>query len=761
MTFRIFTVLSLFCYVSAGSLLAQDSSKTKHSGSILGFRESRTAEERQLESKFDSFLSKGDLPVWLKRLSARPHHVGSPYDKDNAEFILSLYKSWGFDAKIEEFDCLFPTPKERLLQLVSPDTFTASLQEPPLAEDSTSNQTSEQLPTYNAYSADGDVTAELVYVNYGTPKDYEELDKHGIDVKGKIVISRYGGAWRGIKPKVAYEHGAIGCIIYSDPKDDGYNEGDVYPKGAYRNEHGVQRGSVADMPLYSGDPLTPGIGATKDAKRLSLSEAKTLMKIPVLPISYGDALPLLRSITGPVAPSNWRGALPITYHLGPGASKVHLRAMFNWDIKPVYDVIARIKGSERPDEWIIRGNHHDGWVNGADDPLSGQVATLEEGKGLGQLLKTGWKPKRTIIYCAWDGEEPGLLGSSEWVETHAEELKTNGAVYINSDGNGRGYFNAGGSHTLEPFVNQVVHDVTDPEKHISAWEREKDVALLYGSEEERDRAKSGRDLPLDALGSGSDFTPFLQHAGIAALNIGYGGESGGGSYHSIYDSYSHFTRFIDPTFDYGLALSQTGGRMVLRLADADVLPFVFTPFSDVVAGYAKEVTKLADDMREQTERENKLINDSVYALVADPTQTFVVPKTKDPVPFLNFAPLQNAVSTLQESVKDFEKARKSMNDNSEIYSSPDQLTKIDDAVMRMERALTTSQGLPGRPWYVHEIYAPGMYTGYGVKTLPGIRESIEQRNWGLANDQIVVVAKTLEGYAGELKQAQALLKSNN
>jgi N-acetylated-alpha-linked acidic dipeptidase len=751
--------IAVFVALSACGTSAQDAKKSGDQ-SMIGFRSSRVQEEKDIEAKFDSYIDRADYAPRLKRLSARPHHVGSPYDKQNAEFIDSLYTSWGFDAKIEEFEVLFPTPKFRLLQMTAPDTFSASLSEPPLAEDSTSGLTSEQLPTYNAYSVDGDVSGELVYVNYGVPKDYEELDKHGIDVKGKIVIARYGGSWRGIKPKVAAEHGAIGCIIYSDPKGDGYSEGDVYPKGAYRNEHGVQRGSVADMPLYSGDPLTPGVGATKDAKRLAISDAKTLTKIPVLPISYGDALPLLKNLTGPVAPPEWRGALPITYRLGPGGTKVHLKLAFNWDIKPIYDVIARIKGSERPDEWVIRGNHHDGWVTGAEDPLSGQIAVLEEAKALGQLLKTGWKPKRTIIYCAWDGEEPGLLGSTEWVETHADELKTKAAIYINSDSNGRGFFGAGGSHTLEHFVNQVARDVMDPERHISVLERQRDVALVDGSSDEKKRAEGSGDLPIEALGSGSDFSPFLQHIGISSLNIGYGGESGGGSYHSIYDSYDYYTRFIDPTFEYGVALSETGGRMVLRCADADVLPFKFSSFSEEVSKYAKEVAKLADDMREETEKGNKNIASGAYLMASDPTEVFVVPKPKDPVPFLNFAPLQNAVKHLEQQVKEFEDAQKELGENSKLYSSSDQQEQFDNALIKTERALTTSDGLPRRPWYVHQIYAPGFYTGYSVKTLPGIREAIEQRNWDEANKEIQVVANTIDDYANQLSKTEQFIKSN-
>ncbi len=711
---------------------------------------------RAIETQFDSHMNRDNLRNWMKRLSARPHHVGSPYGKENAEFIAAQFKSWGYETEIETFHVLFPTPKTRVLEMIAPVKFTPSLSEPPLKEDATSSQTNEQLPIYNAYSVDGDVTGELVYVNYGVPRDYEELEQRGIAVKGKIVIARYGGSWRGIKPKVAAEHGAIGCLIYSDPRDDGYFQGDVYPQGAYRNERGAQRGSVADMPLYPGDPLTPFIGATKDAKRLPTKEAPTLTKIPVMPISYSDAKPLLQALGGPVAPESWRGALPITYHCGPGPAKVRLKLEFNWNIAPAYDVIAKIKGSEFPDEWIIRGNHHDAWVNGADDPISGMVATMEEARAIGELVKTGWKPKRTIIYCAWDAEEPGLLGSTEWAEAHADELKNKAVIYINSDSNGRGFLGMGGSHTLEKFINQVARDVVDPQKQISVADRARALRIVRGSPEDRKEARDRKDLPIYALGSGSDYTPFLQHLGIASLNLGYGGEDGGGSYHSVYDSFDHYTRFGDPNFDYGLALAQTAGRAVLRLAEAEVLPFEFINFAETVAKYAREVAKLADDMREETEEKNQRIKDKTFEAVADPEQVYVAPKPMAPVPFLNFAPLQNAVSRLQQNARDYERAMTDLTASGKPI--PVTQTKALNAIlMKTERALTRSEGLPRRPWFIHQIYAPGLYTGYGVKTLPAVREALEQRNWQEAAEQIEIVARVIEGFAGEIDRATTVL----
>ncbi|MBA4184941.1 MAG: M28 family peptidase, partial [Acidobacteria bacterium] len=654
--FRSILNIGLFFLLTC-SILAQSVPTSEKS--LMGFSPENSIRQKALEQKFDSSLKRENLREWLKKMSARPHHVGSPYGKENAEFMLSLFKSWGFNANIEQFDVLFPTPKTRVLEMLAPEKFTAKLSEPAVKEDSTSNQPSEQLPVYNAYSIDGDVTAPLVYVNYGVPADYEELERNGVDVKGKIVIARYGGSWRGIKPKVAAEHGAVGCLIYSDPRNDGFFQGDVYPKGAWRNENGAQRGSVADMPTFPGDPLTPNVGATKNAKRLDRKDAPTITKIPVMPISHSDALPLLRSLEGAVVPENWRGALPITYHFGgTNRTRIHLKLEFNWDIKPAYNVIAKMNGANFPNQWIIRGNHHDAWVNGADDPISGMVALMEEARAVGALAKTGWKPKRTIVYAAWDAEEPGLLGSTEWAEHHAQELKNKTAVYINSDSNGRGFLGVGGSHTLEKFVNEVSRDVIDPQTKISVGERWRASQLVNGSPNSKKEVRERTDLRISALGSGSDYTPFLQHLGIASLNLGYGGEDGGGSYHSVYDSFDHYTRFGDPNFEYGIALAQTAGRMTLRLANADVLPFEFTNFADTVGVYVKEIMTLADTMREETKQMNQMISDGTLKAAQDPKETFVMPKPKSDVPFLNFAPLQNALAKLQESAKNYQKATK-------------------------------------------------------------------------------------------------------
>ncbi|HKW97681.1 MAG TPA: transferrin receptor-like dimerization domain-containing protein [Bryobacteraceae bacterium] len=719
---------------------------------LEGFSADSSTAERGWEARFKAIPSPDNLREYMQRLSAHPHHVGAPYDKDNAEWILSKFKEWGLDAHIENFDVLFPTPRERAVELLEPSHFVAKLQEPPVSVDATSDQQKEQLPTYNAYSIDGDVIAPLVYVNYGIPEDYEELERLGVSVKGAIVIARYGASWRGIKPKVAGEHGAIGCIIYSDPHEDGYFQGDVYPAGAWRPREGAQRGSVMDMPIYPGDPLTPGVGATPDAKRLPVAEAKTITRIPVLPISYGDAQPLLAALKGPIAPPNWRGALPITYHIGPGPAKVHLKVKSNWDIKRLYDVIVRIPGTSEADEWIVRGNHHDAWVNGAEDPVSAANAEMEEARGLSEILKLGWKPKRTIIYCVWDGEEEGLLGSTEWAEAHADELRRHAAVYVNSDGNGRGYLSMSGSHSLEKFINGVAKDISDPEKDYPVWKRDRLARIAHAKAEDRDEIRKRQDLRIGALGSGSDYTVFLDHLGIASLDIGYGGEDGGGIYHSIYDDFYWYTHFADTDFRYGRALAETIGIAVMRLADADLLPYDFTDFTDTIHKYVDELEKLWKTKSDEIKERNKELEEGEYVAIADPKKTLVPPKAEDVPPFLNFAPLRNGLSALDRSTKHYQKALE------KAALGKKSVSAVNEKLTQVERALTLDDGLPGRPWFKHQIYAPGMYTGYGVKTIPGVREAIEEKHWDEADRQIERAGKVLENEAAAIEGVAAELE---
>lgn len=717
---------------------------------MLGFDDEQAEAQRELEARFESHLNPENLRTWMKKMTERPHHVGSKFTSEKVKYMVDRFESWGYDVEVEEFTVLFPTPKTRIVELVAPTQFRASLEEPAVEGDASSSRRDDMLPGYNAYSADGDVTGELVYVNQGIPDDYKELEKMGISVEGKIVIARYGGSWRGIKPKVAAEHGAIACILYSDPRDDGYVRGDVYPEGPFRNSKGVQRGSVADMPRYPGDPLTPGVGSKPDTERYTREESPTLMKIPVLPISYEDATPLLEALGGPVVPASWKGGLPMTYHIGPGPAQVHVKLEFDWKLETAYNVVARMEGSEYPDQWIMRGNHHDAWVFGAADPISGMVSLMEEARAIAELTKTGWRPKRTLVYAGWDAEEPGLLGSTEWVEYHRDVLQDKLAIYINTDGNGRGFLGMGGSHSLEKFINEVARDVKDPQTGVSVLERARALRKVRGDQEASSRA----DLRISPLGSGSDYTPFLQHAGIASLNLGFGGESAGGSYHSTYDSFEHYTRFGDPDFAYGVTLANVTGRAVLRFANAEVLPFTFTNYVNNVEKYAKEVMDLADQIRADTKRENELISSNAYKLSADPTEVFIVPDASDPVPFFNFAPLQNALSALAESARSYDAHLAS--NMSQL--SAEQQEQLNEALMGIEQSMTRTEGLPRRSWFRHQIYAPGFYTGYGVKTLPAIREALEQRDWEEASAQIHIVAETLNRVSEHINKASEILE---
>lgn len=755
-------ILLLFCLLLAAARGAE--TQEVPAARMPGFTDPGARAQATLERKFDALLSADDQRAWLEQMASAPNHVGSPHDKANADFMLAKFREWGWDARIERFDVLYPTPKRILVELTAPTRFVARLQEPPVAGDRSATQLDGALPPYNAYGADGEVTAELVYVNQGMPDDYKELARRGIDLRGKIVIARYGGGWRGLKPKLAYEHGAIGCLIYSDPRDDGFGAGDAYPKGGFRPADGVQRGSVLDTPVYPGDPLTPGVGATPDAKRLTIAEAKTVLKIPVLPMSHADAQPLLAALGGPVVPAAWRGGLPITYHFGPGPATVHLVVESDWSLKPIYDVIAVLPGSERPDEWVIRGNHHDGWVFGAWDPLSANVALLAEAKAIGALAKGGWRPKRTLVYASWDGEEPGLLGSTEWCEAHTDELRQKAVLYVNSDDNGRGFLRAAGSHALQSFVNAIAAGIRDPETGVTALERRRAKLLVdgnrRGAEPEAVRlarlVAAGAPVPLGALGSGSDYTAFLDHLGIASLDLRYGGEDeSDGVYHSAYDSFDHYVRFGDPGFVYGVALAQTIGRAVLRTADAGVLPLRFGDFADTVAQYTDEVHRLADTQREAAELQHRMLDEKLFTLAADPKETYLPPARDPDVPVLNLAPLDNALLRLKKSAKaaDAALARATQPTTPGAAAARAEANTL---LRGLEQTLTNAQGLPGREWFRHMIYAPGLQTGYGVKTLPGVREAIEDHRWAEAERYAAIIADSLGAYCDRLDQVAAL-----
>ena len=716
---------------------------------VLGFDEAASNAQRNIESRLDASIDKNEMDQWLRRMSAKPHHAGSAAGKENAEFIAGLFESWGYDVEIAEYEILLPTPKVREVELVAPTQFSASLTEDSLAEDPSTSVREELLPPYNAFSIDGEVEGELVFVNYGRLEDYEILDRYGISVEGKIAIAKYGMSWRGIKPKLAGEKGAIGTILYSDPIDDGYGAGDPYPKGAFKHESGIQRGSVMDMPTYPGDVLTPGRGATRNAKRLKREDAITITRIPVLPISHKDALPLLSAMDGEVVPPEWRGALPITYHFGPGPARVRMKAEFNWNMVTAYNVIARLEGSEYPDEWVIRGNHHDGWNHGAADPLSGLITMLAEAKAVAALANAGERPKRTVIYAAWDAEEPGLIGSTEWAEHHAKELKKHAVAYLNTDGTSRGFIGIGGSHVLERFFNQIIEEVKDPRSEITLKQRlQASLKINAESDQEKKDAAERADIRLDPMGSGSDYTPFLQHLGIASAKLGFGGEAAGGSYHTLYDTYEHFTTWNDPGLVYGETLPKVTGRATLRLANAQRLPFEFLGLADNIALYVSELEELADTMREETAKTNELIDSGAWAAALDPNKSLGAPARHEPVPHFGFAPLKNALERLQTAATAYDAAAKASTVTSE---------EINNLLYTSERLLTRDEGLEGRPWYKHHIYAPGFYTGYGVKTIPGVREAIEQREYEKVEPQIEIAASVLNNMAERIEQVTSLI----
>ncbi|HEX8031242.1 MAG TPA: M28 family peptidase [Vicinamibacterales bacterium] len=712
----------LFLLVATFSLIATEL-PTAQSKAIRGFPDDAVASQRQREEQFRKIPESARLKEYMEAMAGEPHVAGQPSSKKVADYALAKFKSFGLDARLEEFEAMMPWPIETTVEVVGPEKYSLRVKEPVLPEDPDSG---DQTPLYNAYSGDGNVTGEVVYVNYGMPADYDRLKELGVDVKGKIVIARYGAGWRGIKPKVAYEHCAIGCLIYSDPRDDGYYAGDVYPAGPYRPEFGAQRGSVMDMPVHAGDPLTPGWGSEPGSRKNRIEDSQTILKIPVLPISYGDAMPILKQLKGKVVPNEWKGALPITYHVGPGPAQVHMNLKFEWKNRPLYNVVARIPGATRPDEWIIFGNHHDAWVSGADDPISGAVSLMETARGLGELLKSGWRPSRTIILALWDGEEWGLLGSTEWAEKHDAELKRKAAVYIDTDGTGKGWLNTGGSHGLQQFMNEVAKDINDPRTGKPVFDEARRRAVMSEPEADRKAAEADPSLRLAPLGSGSDFTPFLQHLTLSALNVGFGGESPGGVYHSAYDTIKWYQTYSDGDYSYGRTLSQLTGTLILRLADAPVLPFQFTDTADTLMRYVVELEKLAE-----TKKDSKV----------------------------DMKPVRAAVESLRTAAQSFEKAYASVGRaNTQTLLANQDLKQLNALLLGSERKLGNTEGLPRRDWFKHQIYAPGFYTGYGVKTMPQIREGLEEDRFTEAQGGVRTVSAAVNALASQVNEAAKALQ---
>ena len=672
---------------------------------IRGFPANKADEENRLEQQAHAIPEVARLRRYMAFMAAEPHSAGSPRSKAVAEYVLGNLKEWGLSASIEEFEALIPYPTVRQVQIVSPPThYTATLKEPVVAEDPASSDP-HQIPTYNAYSASGDVVGDVIYANFGLPEDYEWLARQGIDVRGKIVITRYGKSWRGIKPKVAAEKGAVGCLIYSDPQQDGFFEGDTFPVGPMRPPGGVQRGSVMDMPLYPGDPLSPGWASEKGARRLSISEARNIMKIPVLPISYADAQQILGPLKGPIVPKDWRGGLPLTYHAGPG-TRLHLKLDFDWGTRPLFDVIATIPGSDFPDEWVIAGNHHDAWVNGADDPVSGAVALLETARTLASMLKQGWQPKRTIKIALWDGEEFGLLGSTEWVEKHQDELRQKAVAYLNSDSTGKGWLFVSGSHTLEQFAEELAQSINQPNSSATLA----DAALHHPPSDDDDdvvQPRGRKNYSIGALGAGSDYVAFLDYVGIASMNEGFAGLTKSGIYHSIYDSIYWYNHFSDSNFADGRALSQYTSTALMRLGGASVLPFEFGRLGTTITGYLDEIDRQALRNGQR----------------------------------LDFSGPRRQLEILRVSSDKYEALLDSAMSKGSVENA--RAESVNRNLIKTERTLTDPEGLPNRSWYKHEIYAPGFYTGYGVKTLPGVREAVDAKDWPLAQRQSAILEQCL------------------
>ena len=670
---------------------------------IDGFSAERAAAEHRWEDQFRAVPDSKSAREHLRRLTLVPHIAGTKEDYDTAVYVRDQLRSYGLAAELKEYEVwlnYLNTPT--VLELITTRRQRLSTQEAVVPGDPTSTNP-KITPLFNGYSANGDVTAPVVYANYGLPPDYDELKKAGVDVKGKIVIVRYGNSFRGVKAKVAEEHGAVGCIIYSDPEDDGYMQGDVYPKGPWRPVASGQRGSVQYLFDYPGDPLTPGRPAIPGETRLKPEEATNLTRIPVQPIAYDVAKTIFSQLKGPVRPTRgFQGGLPLAYHLG-GTNDVKLRLKTDMDYKlrKIWDVVARIDGNEEKDRWVVLGNHRDAWVFGAVDPNSGTTAMLEVGRGFGELLKQGWKPRRTIILCSWDAEEYGLIGSTEWAEEFANDLKEKAVAYLNLDAAVSGAnFGASSVPSLWKLLWAVMREVKDPKTGTTVYQQ-------WG--------KNGGQARIGALGSGSDYTPFLQHLGVPSTDMGFNGDYG--VYHSAYDSFYWMDHFGDPGFQYHVAVSQLWGTLAMRLAEADGLSFDYTDYARQVRDYFTEVMRLA--------------------------------RVRDLAATLDEKAMTAALDDFAKEAERVEKARQDAVRNSDRAK----LVKINDALIKAERQFIDERGLRGRAWYKHTIYAPGFYTGYAAIPLTDFRQGIDDRNTANAKEGLEKIVEAVKRVTSTLKAA--------
>ncbi|MFN2530429.1 MAG: M28 family metallopeptidase [Pyrinomonadaceae bacterium] len=691
---------------------------SQSSVNIDGFSPSAAVTERNWEQKFQAVPAPASAREHLRRLTAEPHVAGTKEDYATAVYVRDQMRSFGLSSELREYDVWLPYPNSpAVLEIIAPTRQRLSVREAMVNKDPASRNP-KITPLFNGYSASGDVTAPLVYANYGLPKDYDELKKVGVDVKGRIVIVRYGNSFRGVKAKVAEDHGAIGCIIYSDPADDGYMHGDVYPNGPWRPVASGQRGSVQYLFDYPGDPLTPGTPAIAGTQRLKPEEATDLTRIPVQPIAYDTARVLLSPLKGPVRPNGFQGGLPFPYHLGgTNDVRVHLKVDMDYKTRTIWDVITRIDGEREKDRWVVVGNHRDAWVFGAVDPNSGTSAMLEVGRGFGELLRQGWTPRRTIILCSWDAEEYGLIGSTEWAEEHAADLREKAIAYLNLDAAVSGHnFGASSVPSLWKLIRGVTRDVKDPKTGKSVYQQWQDQYRESRPELEQNNSEAR----IEALGSGSDYTPFLQHLGVASTDMSFGGDYG--VYHSAYDSFYWMAHFGDPTFAYHVAAAQILGTMAMRLADSDGLPFDYTDYATQLREFFSEAAKLAKHRNLETALDQKAIDDALDDFSKEASRT---EKAR-----------QDAVANLKEG------------------KSSSDLTRINDALMSVERAFIDPQGLRGRAWYKHEIYAPGFYTGYAAQPLTDFRQALDDRNTTHMKESLQRVLSAVKRATEVVKQAR-------
>ena len=700
-------ILALLVALSLASPIALSQS------AIDGFSTARATDQRRWEETFRAIPNAKSAREHLRILTREPHIAGTKEDYDTAIYVRDQLRSYGLSAELKEYDVWLNYPNTpSIVELITTRRQKLNIHEAAVPGDPSSTHP-KITPLFNGYAASGDVTAPVVYANYGLPNDYDELKKVGVDVKGKIVIVRYGNSFRGVKAKVAEDNGAIGCLIYSDPEDDGYMQGDVFPKGPWRPVASGQRGSVQYLFDYPGDPLTPGRPSIPGEPRLKPEEATNLTRIPVQPIAYDVARTILSQLKGPVRPRGFQGGLPFAYHVG-GTSDVKLRLKTDMDykIRKIWNVVARIDGNEEKDRWVILGNHRDAWVFGAVDPNSGSSAMLEVARGFGELLKQGWKPRRTIVFCSWDAEEYGLVGSTEWAEELAAELRTKAVAYLNLDAAVSGaHFGASSVPSLWKLMRGATRDVKDPKTGKSVYQQWQDRARENRPEGEQNAGEAR----IGALGSGSDYTPFLQHLGVASTDMGFGGDYG--VYHSAYDSFYWMDHFGDPGFQYHVAAAQLWGTLAMRLAAADGLSFDYTDYANQIRDYFKEAFRLARVRNLAGSLDEKSVNDAVDDFAKE---------------------AERIEKSRQEAIRESDRTR---------------LTKINEALVQAERQFIDSRGLRGRAWYKHQIYAPGFYTGYAAQPLTDFRQALDDRNSANAKESLERIVAALRRVTATLKRA--------